>query len=222
MLSSANAYVTLKSADGGWIVVAQNGTVSSLSVALSLAATTPAGETTVAYVGYLVATGGTAPYSYSISAGSLPAGLSVNASTGGISGTPSATGSFSFTALVTDATSTTATIAALIVITKLSLVFIGGIQGYAIPLAGCALVATGGIGGYTYLFTSGGSALAAIGLSLNASTGIISGTPTALLGTYAFTAGVTDCLLYTSPVTAMPWACSPRLAATAPARSRCV
>jgi hypothetical protein len=53
------------------------------------------------------ATGGTSPYSWSISAGNPPAGTSMPQS-GDFGGVPTSTGNFSFTALVTDATGKTA------------------------------------------------------------------------------------------------------------------
>ena len=59
------------------------------------------------YSATLAATGGTAPYAWSISAGSLPAGLSLS-TTGTITGTPTTVGELSFSVLVTDATPTTA------------------------------------------------------------------------------------------------------------------
>ena len=52
------------------------------------------------------ASGGTAPYSYVISAGSLPPGMSM-AANGGISGTPSALGTYNFSVTVTDSTTGT-------------------------------------------------------------------------------------------------------------------
>lgn len=49
-----------------------------------------------AYGGFTVsAAGGTAPYSYSVYAGALPSGISLNASSGAVSGTPTALGTFS-------------------------------------------------------------------------------------------------------------------------------
>ncbi len=57
---------------------------------------------------HLVVSGGTAPFTYTISAGSLPPGLTLDANTGIISGTPLTPGAFSFTATVQDATGATA------------------------------------------------------------------------------------------------------------------
>jgi hypothetical protein len=57
------------------------------------------------YYAKLVAMGGTPPYAWSISAGALPGGMSLNASTGAISGTSSSTGTASFTVMATDSSS---------------------------------------------------------------------------------------------------------------------
>jgi hypothetical protein len=63
----------------------------------------PAGNLGVAYGANLQASGGTTPYSWSLDAGSLPAGLALDPATGSITGTPTATGTFPFTVRVTDA-----------------------------------------------------------------------------------------------------------------------
>ena len=65
----------------------------------------PTASTTHAYSYGVQAVGGTGAYTYSISAGSLPTGLSINSSTGVISGTPTA-GTQTFTVSVTDGTLT--------------------------------------------------------------------------------------------------------------------
>jgi len=57
----------------------------------------------------LQANGGEAPYSWSVTAGSLPDGLSLNDETGVLSGTPDAEGVYSFTVLVEDARGASAT-----------------------------------------------------------------------------------------------------------------
>jgi len=68
----------------------------------------PSGMMNIAYSAPLTAAGGTEPYDWSISAGSLPPGLGLNSSTGVIAGTPSSSGTFSFTVQVTDAAFATA------------------------------------------------------------------------------------------------------------------
>ena len=67
-------------------------------------ATLPAGTQGVAYSQRLTATGGIAPYAYSVSAGALPTGLTINQATGVISGTPTGSGAATFTVTVTDST----------------------------------------------------------------------------------------------------------------------
>jgi len=62
----------------------------------------PAGSVGVAYSTALTATGGTPPYSWTLTAGSLPSGLALDA-TGTISGAPTATGTWTFEAQVSDA-----------------------------------------------------------------------------------------------------------------------
>ena len=60
------------------------------------------GKQNVAYAGSLAVLGGTAPYAYSIVAGSLPPGVQLG-SDGSLSGTPTVSGRFNFTVQVKDA-----------------------------------------------------------------------------------------------------------------------
>jgi hypothetical protein len=60
-----------------------------------------------AYSAALAATGGRAPYSWSLAAGSLPGGITLNAD-GTLTGTPTEQGAFDFTARVTDSLANTA------------------------------------------------------------------------------------------------------------------
>ena len=76
------------------------------------------GTTGVSYSAAMAATGGTLPYTWSVVAGSLPTGLSLNSTTGGFTGTPTTPGSYSFTVQAADTSSPqqTATVALSIVI----------------------------------------------------------------------------------------------------------
>ncbi len=80
------------------------GTSSKLTVS---AGGLPDAAQGAAYSASLSATGGSQPYQWKLTTGTLPAGLSMNGA-GMLSGTPSKTGSFSFNATVTDAAANTA------------------------------------------------------------------------------------------------------------------
>ncbi|MGO4838548.1 Ig domain-containing protein, partial [Rhizobiaceae sp. 2RAB30] len=61
------------------------------------------GTVGVAYSRTVSASGGLAPYAYAVASGALPAGLSLNPSTGAITGRPTAVGGATFTVTATDA-----------------------------------------------------------------------------------------------------------------------
>jgi uncharacterized protein (TIGR03437 family) len=92
-----------------WVLTNANGIASGTLPAVTTASL-PSGTVGVAYLQTLSASGGIPPYSnWTVSAGSLPPGLSLNASSGVIGGTPSsATGSpFSFSVTVRDSVGNT-------------------------------------------------------------------------------------------------------------------
>src|ERR1035438_643340 len=73
---------------------------SSLSVFAQALASATLG---IAYTETIFAIGGSGPYALSILSGSLPPGLSLNSSTGVVSGMPTTIGSYSFTIKAVDA-----------------------------------------------------------------------------------------------------------------------
>ena len=73
--------------------------------ALTFTGSLPNGIVGVQYTQTLAATGGIAPYTYAITAGTLNPGLSLNATTGVISGIPTTPGASSFTVTATDSES---------------------------------------------------------------------------------------------------------------------
>ncbi len=152
----------------------------------------PNGARNVDYTAVLRASGGVAPYSWSVTAGSLPPGLDLGSS-GVISGTPTTTGTASFTVQVADAESPTpATISeplSIVINPEPFSIATTSLPNGTVGIAyGATLAASGGQAPYIWSITSG--ALPAWA-TLNAATGVISGTPTGV-GTTSFTVQVVD------------------------------
>ncbi len=91
-------------------------TLSVTCPVITLAPTTlPGGRVAVAYSQTITGSGGTAPYTFAVVAGTLPAGLTLTSS-GVLAGTPTTAGSSTFTIRGTDANSCSADLVATIVI----------------------------------------------------------------------------------------------------------
>jgi len=148
----------------------------------------PGGEVGVAYSDQLTVTGGTSPFTWSVSVGSLPPGLTLNPSTGLLSGTPTSAGSYSFTIKVTDSAGLTDTEpVSLTVIAGPSLNFPTPPVGWTHTVYSYTLTESGGTAPFAWSVSTGSLPP---GISLSAY-GTLTGTPTAT-GTYSFTVKVTD------------------------------
>ena len=171
---------------------------AAISIAVSatklsiIASALPSVTVGTAYSQSFKAAGGTAPYTWSITSGALPAGLSLTPPTGAISGVPTSSGASTFTVTVTDKSSPvqTASAAKSIVVAPTTLAIVAS----TLPATKVgtpysqALKATGGTTAYTWSITSG---KLPTGLALAPSTGTISGVPTSS-GVANFTATVVD------------------------------
>lgn len=142
------------------------------------------------YSGTLSVSGGAGGVTWSIPVGSLPAGLLLSASTGAITGTPTASGQFNFTARATDALGVQANFAVGIFVHPRLLITSAFLHNAArTVLYGANLNAVGGKPPYAWSLV--GTALPA-GLSLNTATGTVSGTTNASEGAYPQMVRVTD------------------------------
>ncbi|MBV7537867.1 putative Ig domain-containing protein [Duganella sp. sic0402] len=138
----------------------------------------------------LSASGGMPSYSYALSSGTLPAGLSLSTS-GTISGTSSATGTFNFIVKVTDSSApnyvTFKAYAMQIAMPTVSVSNAAMPNGMVSKSYSQQLAASGGTAPYTYAYNSG---TFPPGLSIS-SGGLLSGTPTTA-GTWTLSLKATD------------------------------
>ena len=148
----------------------------------------PVGSVGVVYDAVLSASGGTAPYQWALTAGVLPAGVTLSAN-GLLYGTPTVSGPFPLTVTATDATGKTASANLTLQVGSGSLQVTSTLAPFAtqgVPYS-LLLTATGGSAPYHWSISSG---VLPSGVALS-STGVLAGTPTTI-GTFPVTLVVTD------------------------------
>lgn len=134
--------------------------------------------------GPLQTNGGVAPFIWNVSSGTLPPGLSLNSSTGIITGAPTTAGNYTFVVTAKDSRSITSagSSQSVAIATALTLTGTSSVTGVSGDFSYAPTV-TGGVGGNVFSATNGTGTLADLGLSLNTSTGEISGT--AIIGNWS-------------------------------------
>lgn len=135
------------------------------------------------------ASGGTPPYTWSIVAGHAPTGLTFDAGAGALSGTPSAAGTYNLTVRVADSATSAVSKSFNIIIDPPRLTIVNGaiLPGGAAGTAYSQKLSAGG-GTPPYTWSMPGTLA---GLTLDGSTGVLSGTPPAP-GSFVFTVQVKD------------------------------
>ncbi|EOU9538896.1 autotransporter domain-containing protein [Cronobacter dublinensis] len=151
----------------------------------------PAATAGSAWSQTLSATGGSAPYTWT--AHGLPAGISLNAATGALSGTPTTAGSFTFSVAAKEAGNVSATASYTLVVGAVT----PGVTLAVTPAAGALPAGTTGSAWSQTFAVSGGTApyrwqlSGALPAGLTFSDGSLKGTPTTA-GSSAFTLTATD------------------------------
>ena len=168
--------------------------VESESIAIAVDPTitstpAPGGETGAAYEALPTVSGGTAPFAWSVTGGSLPDGVVLDTTTGAITGMPTVPGTTTFTLVVTDGLGQQATQDESIDVANVPAIvspaLAGGEAGATYDAAPSVAYGTGP---FTWSVTGGSLP---DGLSLDPSTGEITGIPTSS-GTFDFDLQVTD------------------------------
>jgi hypothetical protein len=166
-------------------------TFSYLASALAISGAAPDGPPSTAYSFTYTRTGGAGPFIWSITVGSLPPGVTLNTGTGQISGTPTTTGTYSWTVQVMDSFGTTVSDPDSVTIAYATLTLSGT---YAAATVGAAyssdLTIAGGNGIYSNPRATVGSVPAGLSLSIVSGKLRLSGTPTGTGGTVIFTAAI--------------------------------
>lgn len=197
-VTSNLAIVPANPQSGSFLAYASNSTQLLIDISSFLAppvtvrnSSLPPGIINQQYQAQLIALGGVGSYTWLITSGSLPPGLSLNQNSGAIAGTPTTTGTFPFTAQATDSEGNTGSAQLSITIGTGTLVVTTtqlptGTQ--TVPYQ-ATLGAAAGMPPYTWSVISGSLPS---GLGLDGNTGIISGTPAGPGGPSNFTVQVTD------------------------------
>ncbi|MCJ7516077.1 MAG: Ig domain-containing protein [Dehalococcoidia bacterium] len=152
----------------------------------------PNGQVGTPYTATLVAASTVGAYTWTVTGGSLPPLLTLNAATGVISGNPTTPGTFSFIVTITDTTGPSSPQGFFITITQLPLRFLDTslLSAKVSEAYTDTIRVSGGTTPYTWSLSSGSLPS---GLTLDAGTGYISGIPDkGSNGNYGFMVQVTD------------------------------
>jgi MYXO-CTERM domain-containing protein len=175
---------TVQCSNGVGTPATQNVNMNVTAAPTITSAAPPSGLVGVAYTHTFTATGSPATFTWSVSAGTLPAGLTLNATSGVLSGTPTALGASSFTVQCSNGVNPDATQAVNLSIGQAPSITSGA---PAPALMGVAYSHTFTASGFPATFTwSVSVGTLPAGLALNASSGVLSGTPT-VSGATSFT-----------------------------------
>ena len=141
------------------------------------------------YLQALAGSGGTAPYSFTVTAGALPNGLALSAA-GVLSGTPTVASTFNFTVKATDSLAATGTQAYVVTINPVVAIAPASLPNWTVNKSGYSqtITAANGTGAKTLVISSG---TLPPGLTFTPATGVLAGTPTAT-GPFSFTIKATD------------------------------
>ena len=191
--TAATATITATSVANSTITATESITLNAV---LTITTTSlPSGTLQTAYNTFVSATGATGTFTWSVTAGSLPPGLTFQTSSSStsaeITGTPTVLGTYKFTVQVTDSSGSTVTQALSITINPEPplAVATGSLPNGQVGTAyDQPLQASSGTLPYTWSLING---TLPIGLSLTASNGVISGTAIAS-GTFNFEVQVVD------------------------------
>ena len=143
----------------------------------------PAGTHGTPYSQQFSASGGVAPYSFSVSNGALPSGLALDANSGLLSGTPTATGLFIFTVKATSVGGCFSTRSYILTINCTTVTITTNLPNVTTGVQYSQTLVASPTGTYTFSLTAGSLPP---GLSLDSTTGVLSGKST-VAGSYTFT-----------------------------------